>query len=269
MESRTYKPPNRERKIIGIGEEVEVRLVNRCGGIVKWEMEGNGTKLEESNKSYKFQATWTPGKIKIKATLYGQDCPSNCPSTLEIEYEVIAPNGVYFDNSSTNPHCPGIYHYQYRPSCGYSADSYLKPDNVNFYNVQMTEGFVKGEPNGPYLSGVSIPNHEANTQYFDCTELVVPGKGTKIDKSDEVWMAFKCRAYINPDLFGMVSYDIPNYFWEKTNNIRVFFANTLQTHTNAGGSDNPAFTSSKEGSSNSIRLLEPDNCLIDGPNDCE
>ena len=268
LSSRTHKVPKRERRIIGIGEEVDIRIKNRCGE-VRWEIEGPGEITGGSNSECSIMAHWTAGKIKVKAIIYdvNQNC-STCPKSLVIEFDVITPTGIYFDNFAQEPHCPDIYHYKYRPSCGYSADSYFMPDNVNFYNNQIKEDFVEGEADGDYFSGTSIiiPPHMANA-YVECTERVVPGKGTKISIADDLYSEFVCRTIINPNLYGRIDWDIPNRYYNRCDFTDVYFTNTLQSATNIGGIDNPEFTLQKENSSNSTHLLDPDHCTT-GPNSC-
>lgn len=263
LESRTAKAPNQKRLIIGIGEEVEVRIKNKCGATVKWKITGVGTLTSDPNdqNQVSFQAHWNPGEIHITAYLTGlcSDCGGPI-SSIELVFQVIQPTGIFFDNSATEPHCPGIYHYKFQPSAGYSADSYLQPATVNFYKVRIREEEAIGLPSGEYFSiPQNIPLHEANI-LTPCKDLVFPGKGTKVMIADNIYTNFRCRSDRDPNLQGKIEWNIPNLYRDEIGLVDIFFGYTLESGENLGGSSNPVFITSKVNSSNSTNLLDNDHC---------
>lgn len=269
IESRTFYPPNKTRTTLGIGEEVEIRIKDKCGATVLWEVRGEGKVIGNIHDQEKFffQATWRPGRVSVYAKL--TNLCSECPDdVLRIDFEVIAPSGIYFDDSAQHPYCPGIHHYQFRPSGGYFADSYLLPDIVNFYNVAIKEGQVAGVATGSYFQNfsISIPDHEANT-YVPSLETVFRGKGTKIGLPDNIYVEFVCRSIRDPNLQGTIGWDIENFYWNETDQVDVPFTHTLQQGENIGGSSDPKFIISKVNSSNFTHLLDPDRCTT-GINPC-
>ena len=260
LESRTDKAPNRTRLILGIGEEVEVRIKNKCGATVFWEINGVGVLTSDPNDQSKvtFQAHWTPGELRITANLTGL-CP-DCGgpnSSVELVFQVIAPNGMFFDNNTANTTYPmNIYHLNNRVSAGYHSDSYLLPANVNFYNIRIREGHANGVINGPYFTGVPAPH--LDNAYIGMTDVVHPTKGTYVGFADRIRLIHSCRDNINPELPGTISYDIPNYYENPIGPLPdVWFINTLQRGNNVGGEANSTYIISKANSLNSTRVQNP------------
>lgn len=253
LSSRTFQAPNRERLTIGIGEEVEVRIKNRCGATVRWEIEGQGKKRGENNRTFTFQAGWTPGKIKVKATLYNLDgdC-SSCNRNLVLEFEVVAPNGIYIERIPTPITGEEGIHEQYRVSCGYLANIYILPDNVNFYNVTFQEGTcMPSRVDGPYHAGRPLALH-VPADPTEATKFVSPGKGTQLKNPDEIYFGFDCRARTNPSLEGVYNYEIDQFYLNK--DITAFddwkrFEILYQFSSNLGG-ENSIFGVSKKSATN-------------------
>lgn len=262
-------PTNTARTKIGIGEEVLVGILYNCSNFTNWKISGPGVLSNQTQNFCNFQAQWTPGKIKITAELNGgpPGCEFVCPRTLELEFEVVAPNDMYFDNSSITPPCPGNPHLQFWPSAGYFADNYLLPDDVNFYNVLIREKEAPINVSGIYfLLGQPFNPHPANA-YGRCTSIVVPGKGTKVLDEDHIYMEFYCRQHRDPFLPGTIWYNIDTEYRDLKNNMDIKFTTVLQAGENIGFSTNPKFTTSKRNSSVSTLLLDPDKCTT-GPNTC-
>ncbi len=281
IHTRTDKAPNRTRFLLGIGEELEVRIQNRCGANVQWSVTGSGgAALQITNSTNDFctlQAKWKPGIVAVHATLSGlnPECAS-CNTQLQVWYNIIAPNDIYFDNTSTNPSCTAsqaahamyvIHHYGY-PSGGLNSDNYLLPETVNFYNVRVKEGTAPGVLNGLYWLPTDNPTAHPANNYISCSSMVYPGKGTKVSADDDIFYEFKCKNVRTPIDPGSASHTIPMYYRDEVTGGDIFMFNVIQSGENHGGPGNPNFTVSKKNASRSVKLLDPDFCPTIPANTC-
>lgn len=270
LESRTDKAPNRTRLILGIGEEVEVRIKNKCGATVFWEINGVGVLTSDPNDQSKvtFQAHWTPGELRITANLTGL-CP-DCGgpnSSVELVFQVIKPTGVFIEKINTPITNEIGMHEQYRVSAGFFANTYILPDNVNFYNVTFQEdncapSLVEGEY---FLSPPVIPsiNHIPALE-VKASDMVHPNKGTLLPFPDKIEFKWKCRSDKDPALQGTYNYDIIQYFKDETANPNVWQPIDIlyQYSTNLGGANSIYSVSKKSASNNSSSFV---NFRIDDP----
>lgn len=237
LSSRTFKTPNPSRLKLGIGEEVELRILNRCGASVSWSIEGKGEIKQENNRKCVVQAFWEGGSIKVTATLsnLNQDC-SDCDTELEKEFEVIKPRGIFIEKADPLAGCDGDIHVNNRPSAGYWAKVYATPDDVNFYNVRFFEGYAPAQQNGAYFTADppwSLGDHPDQT-IDEATDEVVQGKGTYINY-DQIYVQFRCSDERDPKLYGFGRWDIPQYYVNEKTGQLLGFDITMQTGKNEGG----------------------------------
>lgn len=286
--SETFKMPDRKRTTIGIREEVTIRLErnrnNKCG-IPTWKIiSGGGKFLIGQNPATEqtehiggeeivFQAGYNQETVTIEVKLNNpsDDCNSSCESTLRITFNVIEPNGVYFDeiqqlniDIESGIACIGINHILNRPSAGFQAKYYILPDNVNFYNIEFQEGRAAGEFDGTYWEGYntnSYPEHkEWPFRSKTKSDQVFPGKGT-FGGVDNIYLEFLCARDRDPTRPGSVTYKIP-WRYALADGSKKTFATAVQRGENLGG-NNSIFVTSKTGAfgvSASARLLDPTNC---------
>ena len=267
--SNTLKPlpANTARTKIGIGEEVLVGIRNNCALFCNWKISGPGVLSNQTQNYCNFQAQWTPGTIKITAELTGTDlCNPSCNTTLELEFEVVAPKSVYFDNLSIqnpDPCYSQVGHTFKRPGASFFSDNYLLPDDVNFYNNYVAESGDPATYIGPYFagSGIVVPPHPV-TAYVMANDIVVPGKGTLV-KYDDIEINFLCDKFRDPKLSGEVQYIIGQFYLDFKANVGVLIEDVLQSGENNGtisGSSNLYFNLIKKTALVYTELLDPSTC---------
>jgi hypothetical protein len=249
--SRTNYGPNRSRLHVGIGEELEVCIVNRCGD-PRWSIEGPG-QLVSGNRSVvqvevdKIASSGDTVTVKAKFST----CPEGCPDSLEIKFEVILPNALYMEPLTPIP--PGwsinSIHEQFRVSGGFVAETYALPDSVNFYNIEFGEAAAMPNSFGPYMSQMgNIPSHLFQSPQPTVSQLVIPGKGTLL-APDEISHVFLCRVSAFPDttilnptssaesnLYGIVRYDIEQLYVTEDGSLATF-CTAQQSARNSGGAN--------------------------------
>ena len=180
-ETVATSPPDRERKTIGVGEEVNLMLLPAGLGLVSWNIPSGSGQLSHyySTGSILFTAPGEASDTTVTATFSGGEC--------EVDFDIIEPSSFTFENTSLVPpelHLPTptedwmhIHYY---------ADMYLCPDTVNFYNVRLYEGESDPFPVGYFtLYRHGMQKHPSNGPHI-MTATVVPGKGTLCVKSDEI-----------------------------------------------------------------------------------
>lgn len=177
------QPSNRERKKIGIGEEVLLQVVSPSDAQVQWSVvaPGKGDVISISQGIGKFDAGEKKEKVKVRATLtnYGN-------VTIDTEFDVTIPESIKFEKDwDTSGAASNSSHINI------GAHFYFGPDDVSFYNVKggesestpVVSGYFDQEPfkshKHPYWVG-GLPNGG------DLTRTVILGKGTKSQFADTI-----------------------------------------------------------------------------------
>ena len=174
-------PTDRARKMIGVGEEVNLTLLPAGLGLITWNILSGSGHLSHyySNGSILFTAPGEGDDTTVTASVLGEEC--------EVEFEIIEPSAFIFENTSIVPpelHLPtqteNWLHIKYY------ADMYLSPDTVNFYNVRLYEGASDPYPVGYFtLYRHGMQKHQPNGPHA-MTASIIPGKGTLCIESDEI-----------------------------------------------------------------------------------
>jgi hypothetical protein len=164
-------PANQARTTIGVGEEVNLWLVNPPCCDCTWSTSA-GTLSVTNGTSTTFTAPDTNTAAIITVYYNGDSCSK--------PFDVIQPIGLLYENDTTNSpymnNCP-------TPTTthivlGYYAFVYAQPDTVNFGKISLfeskacatTNGFFVAHPPKPFCHPPNGPNA--------ITSVVIPGKGT-------------------------------------------------------------------------------------------
>jgi len=119
--------------------------------------------------------------VKIKAS-----CKEGETDT-SISFEIVAPNGVYMEKSSTKKASAD-------PLAAFMHTTiYILPSDVNFEKISVSEGGCKPNVDG-YLSYMAPRNHEPSSWPIGMS-MHVEGKGTKARAPDTVGLETKGAPY--------------------------------------------------------------------------
>ena len=131
-------PAKRDRKRIGVGEEVDLTVKP---GPATWEIQQGGGNL---SPTFGTSVTYTAGDASATVIIAakGPDC------TCTITFNVVEPSGW------TMKRKPGtnVRHKSGRPHCGWQGIFFIHPNNVNFYNIKFRELDSQYNGTGSYLS---------------------------------------------------------------------------------------------------------------------
>lgn len=296
------EPGLRNRRIIGVGEEVMISLegtdILGCGDAT-WTLEqqvlGDVGSLSSSvGQSIIFTAGVNGGISTITATFpIGSPCSNLC-SSLEIVFGVLVPSEVVLERNDdiavSGIACGTHLHAANSPSIGFYADQYLLPDNVNFYNISTAEGIapvvVQPTPVNYFKnvidSGYPLNDHPAGSWVANTSE-VVAGKGTKVSQVDIPLLIGPCinsgaipgipnpTPYVAADVDGIAYYDIPWSFYRSdliTPSLTgaVSFDTVRQGFRHQGASQTT--TCQKRGARASARVLDPTTPCVSSTNAC-
>ncbi|MEQ1934555.1 MAG: hypothetical protein ABL962_11885 [Fimbriimonadaceae bacterium] len=185
VETQTFvsQPSNRERKKIGIGEEVLLQVVSPPDAQVQWSVvaPGKGDVSYVSQGIGKFDAGEKKEKVKVRATLtnYGN-------ATVDTEFDVTIPESIKFEKDWDASGAASNL-------CNVDLGAYFffGPDDVSFYNVKGGESEAPPNATG-YFDQAPFNTH--NHTYWvgglpnggDLTRTVVAGKGTKSRIADTI-----------------------------------------------------------------------------------
>ncbi len=145
-ETIAKQPANRDRKKIGIGEEVKLGIRIPADAHVIWNLadESSGElsqAVDYSANEIKFIASALEKKATVEATLtnYGN-------AKVSVSFDVIRPQTIFFEKVGGR----GVYWDA--ASNGFmmdlSLDWYFGPDDVNFYALEAGETGTKGKVTG-------------------------------------------------------------------------------------------------------------------------
>jgi hypothetical protein len=161
------EPQNRDRKILGLGEEVTLTLVPAMENVT-WSLNGPGKK-EGEGSSVKFIAPDIPCESTTVTAAY-------TGGSVSVPFKTIKPGGVYFENMCAFGSGSAPPKTQYF-SLSVDARVYISPDSVNFHKIKVFEGAASPECHG-YFEQNPIPSHAENNPK-SMTSHVVTGKGTE------------------------------------------------------------------------------------------
>lgn len=182
-------PGARTRTDIGVGEEVD--LTHTVGG-VSWSTTA-GTLSLETASSARLTAPDTAQSVTVSA------------GSESLVFNVIAPTGIHRDREPGS----GIRHNHNFPDIGMRTNSYILPDNVNFYNTSYREVDVPAVTSGTYSchSGVG---HDAHPATISVSNTVTSGKGSGPNGRDSAYSGH-CGGSA-PFVPGSLSFAIPNEY---------------------------------------------------------
>ena len=162
-------PTNKDRLIIGVGEEVDLGGMPD-GTNTTWSVSAGG--LSATNGSgVTFTAPDRAATATVTVTV------RNASQT--ISFDVIEPSGVIQVTNS-------LQHTVNRPDIGFHGTIYLTPDTVNFGAIECQEEQAYAVANGVY-SQYNGTNHEDAPTPFPFTSTVVSGFGTLSYVMDQVY----------------------------------------------------------------------------------
>jgi hypothetical protein len=261
------QPANTDRKILGVGEEVNLTLEGGDDSTA-WQLEGPGTLSPQGQNAVLYMADDTTGAATITATA------DVCKEQSE-KFKVIAPSKVMMQNPS------GDYiHTEGYPDIGFQANVYIGPDTVSFYNVAFEEVNAPFKPTGVYacdgqLSPPCGPVHYNHCSGSSCPSVlavnpsvVVPGLGTQLDETDCVYSGQ--GAYVVPPYKpGSVTVSIPWQWFLDAGNQNTFISVEQKAELEGsdkslcGVVDNCALMTSKAGVTVSKNVDSADGTLTD------
>lgn len=199
------QPANRARKTVGVGEEVSLTLLPPGIGMVTWNIPSGTGQLSHyfSNGSIRFTAPSEGDNTTVTAAVSG--------SEREVEFEVIEPTDVFFENmaGSLIGGAPPVQMYY---MISYYPDVYILPDNVNFYRIEVCEGYAQTHTDPGYFRDYTPPHHTSweNSPRPINSMTVVSGKGTMAswDQGDTIGGATENVRAV-PPRSGYAYWDIP------------------------------------------------------------
>jgi hypothetical protein len=175
-ETVATSPPNRARKTIGVGEEVELTVLPDGIGYVDWEVvEGGGEIINHYGKK-RFVAPASAETSTLTASF--------CDTSLSVTLITIQPQEVRFARkhcqsaSLPAPGAPWFYIY-------YQVWVYLYPDTVNFSKLFLTESEAYPCFSGSFGTLSPIPIHQMNSGH-PMSDQVRTGFGTRMLEPDNI-----------------------------------------------------------------------------------
>jgi hypothetical protein len=216
-ETMAEQPPNRRRKILGVGEAVALKL-NGGDSSTTWQLQGPGILSPQGQKAIYMADDGLTGVATITATA------DTCAKPVTTKLKVIAPSKV----TMTNPQ-NGYSHTQGRPDIGFQAQPFIGPDTVSFYNIFIQEVNVAFTGTGVYAP----ENGELHCGSEGCpstsaSKIVVSGLGTELPVMDCVYSGDPGTP--PPFSPGSIGGSIPwQWFLEDTSPIT--FRNVVQVDT--------------------------------------
>jgi hypothetical protein len=233
-------PGPRDRKTIGVGEEVILTL-STGNARTGWTTNPAraGSLVPAMGARVKFTAPDTAGIVTITA------------GGASVNFDVIAPKDVLMTRE------PGYRHNQDAPNFGIKTQPYLLPDNVNFHHVTYHEKDVVGVATNPgvYACNPSANGHCGKGGTGDCGDLamndvVVAGKGTRAKKMDCVYSG-QCGTP-PPDIPGSLVLTIPYEYKVGASGTYYPIKDVIQHHTLEA--DSVTLTADKAGANGSILI---------------
>jgi len=176
-ETVATSPPNRARKTIGVGEEVNLSVVpavTTSAGDITWDLDGGGILGTTSGTTNKFTAPDHNAPAVITANFgSGVSC-----STV---FQTIEPSDILFENFYINEVASVAPPAAKYLCVGYGAKVYFRPASVNFGKITVIEGFAATQTEPGYFRDYPPDHHD---QWNSPRSLVsdgstwVEGKGT-------------------------------------------------------------------------------------------
>ncbi|MCJ8272298.1 MAG: hypothetical protein MJK04_23215, partial [Psychrosphaera sp.] len=134
-------PSNRQRKKLGVGEEVVIIIDPLPSDPVQWSLSGGGT-LSAPFGEY---TVLTAADIKSSSTVTAKVGGV----TLSVKFEIVPPSGVLITRKPNT----GLYHsWTNRSSVGFIGQIQALPTDVSFLNTEIREGGGIAVGTGLYLN---------------------------------------------------------------------------------------------------------------------
>jgi len=172
-------PTDRARKMIGVGEEVNLTLLPAGLGLITWNILSGSGHLSHyySNGSILFTAPSEGDDTTVTAAVSGCECG--------VDLAIIEPSGMLMENKTAVAfHCATNW-----MSISYQANVYMQPDTVNFYRINYFEGASAMYATGCYsYNNTGTPIHDQNGPH-PMSEYVIAGKGTLCAEPDNLTCA--------------------------------------------------------------------------------
>ena len=193
IESQTTAevPENRDRRTLGVGEEV---LLTFSGANAHWSLTGGKGSVEPNGKSVIYTASITAATETITAV----DTSTAAKAT--IQFTVILPTAV-MDEVIPN----SIKHEHDRPDSGMRVHVYFQPDTVSFEYIDVIERDIPSVATGVYKP-FNGDGHDPNKKALPM-DKVVPGKGTEWLPVDNIYSGDPATGA--PFTPGSISFQIP------------------------------------------------------------
>ena len=170
-ETVATEPPDRARKIIGVGEPVKLTLETSYVGPVVWVLSGDGSLSAESGNPIYFTASDRASRPIITEAYEG--------GAASVTFDVIEPTSVLFENDEIlGGAAPPA---QYWIGIEYAACVYVQPDTVSFKYISLWEGSASPVKTG-YYENQAERDHQANGPHG--IEGWASGKGNKMAGDD-------------------------------------------------------------------------------------
>jgi hypothetical protein len=241
-ETVATSPQNTDRKILGVGEEVNLTF-DGGDSSTTWQLEGPGTLTPAVQNALYAADDGSTGAATITATA------DSCKKPGTIKFTVIAPSRVVMQNPQNN-----YSHTQGYPDIGFDASPiYIGPDTVSFQNVFFQEVNVPVTATGIYepINGQEHCGSGLCPGWYG-TSTVVSGLGTQVNNTgtgnpgDDCVYSGLPAGISSSSKFppGEVRVSIP-WQWFLDGTSPVTFLNVVQTETLA--TNGTSLTASKAG----------------------
>lgn len=128
-------PSDRNRRTVGVGEEVRVSFLPNLNDGVAWGVSGGSLRFMAG--SVMFNADSKASTANVIASCDDIFC--------SVSFTVIEPSGVVIERAAQK-----TWHIKGTASAGFLGQPYLRPTNVSFSNVEIREQTVRGIGSGFY-----------------------------------------------------------------------------------------------------------------------
>jgi hypothetical protein len=157
-QTQAVQPTNRDRKNIGVGEKVNLEILNADDyvGTVVWSLVPAGSGEIESDGSDPFNKVYLAPDVKIESVAIKAVLDDG--RSAQVVLKVIAPNGLKFVAEGRED---GGIRQNKEIGMQLHPAFYLLPDTVNFQNLKTYEGEAIPERTGYFLQN-QYPSHPSN-----------------------------------------------------------------------------------------------------------
>ncbi len=195
-ETVATSPSDRERKLIGVGEQVNLTF---SGDNASWSIAGGGGKLSSTTGKTNVLIA---GDVAGSCTITAVDTMTHAKAS--IAFTIVPPSGIH---NVRTPADSMVHDYNW-PNSGFNMKAYLTPDTVSFQYLEYREHQAYAVATGYFLPE-NHAGHDPKTG-FSAVGADVPGLGSEVSETDQAYSGKFDLA--RPFVPGYVSWTIPVYY---------------------------------------------------------